>query len=96
MKNINKLTKLIETTELLQVVNEQAQTEWDNDIENTELEDIADASYSKFWKACETLAKEIQQITSNTISYQTAMRMAFHKRNEIITAMEKSIILVKQ
>lgn len=62
----------------------------ESEPENESLDAKADSLYKEYWIACEKIAAQLVSITGGMFDEKTALRMAIHKRTEIVAIYGKA------
>lgn len=58
-------------------------------MDETLDEEIQDAAYNDLWYTIRKISEKLQIVTNGMIDEKTALRMAIHKREEIIKLLER-------
>lgn len=86
MENIKNLfTKYLE----LEAAANAADSAWEQDPENEELEAAFDSAYEAEHEALQSLLQEIVSFTNGQINFSTARMMLMSKRSELTALMDQ-------
>ena len=87
---MTNLKDLLKKLEIAEDTANRADTAYENDPENAELEKAFDEAYKAEWIAFENVVSAICEITDGKIDIKTARTMIKTKRNELLTIAERA------